>query len=71
MAIRWLLFETKLGEWLLIFLERKAKLILPELAGRHVRYALCARSGFTEQLKQIAVDRVDIRLFDLTNILEA
>ena len=28
MAIRWLLFETKLGEWLLIFLERKARLAI-------------------------------------------
>lgn len=28
MAIRWLLFETKLGEWLLILLERKAKLAI-------------------------------------------
>ena len=26
MAIRWLLFETKLGEWLVTLLERKAKL---------------------------------------------
>jgi hypothetical protein len=51
-------------------LERKAKLILPELAGRHVRYALCARSGFTEQLRQIAIDRMDVHLFDLTDILE-
>ena len=51
-------------------LERKAKLILPELAGRHVRYALCARSGFTEQLNQIAVERMDVHLFDLTDILE-
>ena len=28
MAIRWLLFETKLGAWLLILLERKAKLAI-------------------------------------------
>jgi uncharacterized protein len=51
-------------------LERKAKLVLPELAGRHVRYALCARSGFTEQQKQIAIDRMDVHLFDLMDILE-
>ena len=28
MAIRWLLFETKLGEWLLTLLERRAKLAI-------------------------------------------
>jgi AAA+ ATPase superfamily predicted ATPase len=50
-------------------LERKAKLILPELAKRRIRYALCARSGFTEQLKQIAVDLMDVYLFDLPEIM--
>lgn len=69
-----LLIECKwtsrpIGIDVLADLESKTKLILPELAGRSVRYALCARSGFTEQMGQIALDRADVRLFDLTEIL--
>lgn len=59
------------GVDILADLERKAKLALPELAGRHVRYALCARSGFTEQLQQVATGRSDIHLLSLADILAA
>lgn len=59
------------GVDILADLERKAKLALPELAGRHVRYALCARSGFTDQLRQMMTSRSDVYLFDLSDILDA
>ena len=59
------------GVDILADLERKAKLTLPELAGRHIRYALCARSGFTDQLRQMMTSRSDVYLFGLSDILDA
>ncbi|GEM_PF-6800363 len=41
----------------------------PELGNRRISYALCARSGFTPQLWQMAHERRDILLFDLEAIL--
>lgn len=52
-------------------LERKAYLATPDLADRRICYALCARSGFTEQLHQMAASRSDVYLFDLADILDA
>jgi len=52
-------------------LERKAKLVLPELAGRRLHYGICAQSGFTEPLRQVAATRTDIRLFELADVLLA
>ncbi len=52
-------------------LERKAKLVLPELAGRRLHYGICAPSGFTEQLRQVAATRTDLRLFELADVLLA
>jgi hypothetical protein len=59
-----------LGIDILANLERKTKVIEPELDGRQIHYALCSRSGFTEQLTQDTQKRTDVTLFDLTAILQ-
>lgn len=50
-------------------LERKALLVKPELENRHIRFALCSRSGFTPQLIKDAKQRQDVTLFDLPEIV--
>jgi len=50
-------------------LERKAQLIKPELADRRIRFALCARSGFTKQLIENDRQRDDITLMDQKEIV--
>jgi len=57
------------GTDILANLERKGKVIKPELGGRQIHYALCSRSGFTDQLKQDILKRMDVTLFDLPAIL--
>lgn len=43
-------------------LEHKARLVRDELVGRQVFYGLCARSGFTPALKELAAGRGDVLL---------
>jgi uncharacterized protein len=50
-------------------LERKAQLAKAELGDRHIRYALCSRSGFTPQLVEDASRRQVLSLFDLPEIV--
>ncbi|MFU8771353.1 MAG: ATP-binding protein [Anaerolineales bacterium] len=50
-------------------LERKTKLIVPRFEDCNTRYALCSRSGFTDQLVQEAKIRNDVILFSLLDIL--
>jgi AAA+ ATPase superfamily predicted ATPase len=59
------------GVDILADLERKAQLAQTELADRQIRYALCARSGFTEQLRQMATGRTDVYLFGPADLLQA
>jgi AAA+ ATPase superfamily predicted ATPase len=59
-----------LGIDILANLERKIKVIEPELDGRQIHYALCSRSGFSEQLTQDTQKRTDVTLFDLTAMLQ-
>jgi AAA+ ATPase superfamily predicted ATPase len=51
-------------------LERKAGLVARELDARRLVYGLCARSGFTPQVKKEAARRDDLLLFDLARIVE-
>jgi AAA+ ATPase superfamily predicted ATPase len=58
-----------LGTDILADLERKAQLAAPELGGRRIRFALCARSGFTPQLIAAAKQREDVMLLGLKELL--
>ena len=53
------------GVDILADLERKARLAARDLEGRAVRYALCARTGFTAKLRQAVAGREDVLLFDV------
>jgi uncharacterized protein len=53
------------GSDILANLKRKASFILPELESRKIRFALCSRSGFTDQLHQHVEALSDVTLFDL------
>jgi uncharacterized protein len=57
------------GSDILANLERKAKLILPEIGNRRVHYALCSRSGFTSQLIESSRGRQEVLLFELPEIV--
>ncbi len=57
-----------LGTDILENLERKAALVRPDLGGKKQIFALCARSGFTEQLTTAAKRRADVILFGLPEI---
>ena len=50
-------------------LERKAKIIQPELENRQIHFALCSRSSFTTQLVERAKQRQDM-LLDLASIVK-
>ena len=58
------------GTNILADLEHKAKLVQPELGDRQINYALCARSGFTPQLRESITNRSDILLFGLSDLIE-
>ncbi len=58
------------GSDILRELERKADLTNPETGKRKRWFGLCARSGFTPQLMQTAIDRTNLLLFDLPQIVE-
>ena len=59
-----------IGRDILANLERKANLLRPELENRKVCFALCSRSGFTDQLIQDSQERREVLLFDLPIIME-
>ena len=50
-------------------LENKVKRVQPELGDSAVRFALCSRSGFTDDLQRKMDDRSDLLLFDLKTIM--
>lgn len=56
------------GNDILVNLERKASLILPELGNRRISFALCSRVGYTRQVTEVAQERKDVLLFDLPSI---
>lgn len=49
-------------------LEHKLPYVQPDLGKRKVAYAICARSGFTKELKLQAKQRDDLQLFGLEEI---
>jgi uncharacterized protein len=57
------------GNDILVNLERKASLLLPELGDRRIYFAFCSRSGYTRQLIEVAQERKDVLLFDLPSIV--
>jgi AAA+ ATPase superfamily predicted ATPase len=58
------------GSDILANLERKTTLILPEIGNRRIHYALCSRSGFTNQLIESSRYRQEVLLFELPKIVE-
>jgi AAA+ ATPase superfamily predicted ATPase len=50
-------------------LENKMQIVQPELGDRTVHYALCSRSGFTEQVLRAGQERTDLLLFDLPALM--
>jgi hypothetical protein len=58
-----------IGSDILANLERKSSLIRPELDNRRVCFALCSRSGFTDELIQDSQERREVLLFDLPLIM--
>ena len=50
-------------------LEKKTGAVIRETGHRKMTYALCARSGFTEQLFRLATERKDIQLFNWAEML--
>jgi len=57
------------GTNILADLERKAELVQVELGDRRISYALCARSGFTLQLRESAQRRGNVLLLDLNDLV--
>lgn len=51
-------------------LERKTRLVKPELGDRRIHFAFCSRSGFTPQLIEEAKRRQDVALLGLPEIVE-
>lgn len=50
-------------------LERKVKLVGPDLGDRRIHFALCSRSGFTSQLIEDTKHRQDLSLLNLPEII--
>ncbi|MEN6432864.1 MAG: ATP-binding protein [Smithella sp.] len=50
-------------------LERKEKIVRPELENCQIHFALCSRSGYSSQLIENAKRRQDVALFDLPEIV--
>lgn len=59
-----------MGTNILADLERKATLVQKEIGNREVRYAFCARSGFTPQLRESIKNRENVSLFDLNSLFQ-
>jgi AAA+ ATPase superfamily predicted ATPase len=59
------------GSDILANLERKASLAYPDLGARQVRFGLCSRSGFTDQLVQHVQQRADVMLLNLAEIVSS
>lgn len=51
-------------------LEGKSKTLLRELNGQTVLFGLCSRSGFTDQMKELAKRRTDVILYDWMNMVD-
>jgi len=57
------------GTNILVELEKKAKIVEPELGGRRISFTLCSRSGFTPQLTEQVKRRQDLTLYNLAEIV--
>ncbi len=51
-------------------LEGKSKALLKEVDGQTVLFGLCSRSGFTDQIIEIAKNRKDVILYDWKNMVD-
>ena len=58
------------GKDILEQLERKSKALLKEANGQTVLFGLCSRSGFTDQIVEIAKSRNDVFLYDWKNMVD-
>lgn len=56
--------QRPVGVDILEQLEGKSKALLKEMNGRTVLFGLCSRSGFTEQMVELATNRKDVILYD-------
>jgi len=50
-------------------LESKTRDVLQDTGQRTVQYALCSRSGFTDNMLELAEGRMDIQLFSWENLI--
>jgi AAA+ ATPase superfamily predicted ATPase len=57
------------GTDILADLERKTQFVKPELGDRRIHFALCSRSGFTDQLMEDRKQRQDLTLLNLPEIM--
>jgi len=51
-------------------LEGKSKALLKEVNGPGNLFGLCSRSGFTDQLMELAKSRKDVILYDWKDMIE-
>jgi hypothetical protein len=51
-------------------LQGKVKTLLREVNGQTVLFGLCSRSGFTDQMRGLAMQRKDVILYDWTNMVD-
>lgn len=58
------------GTNILTALERKAASAKKDLGDRKIQFALCSRSGFTDQMMEVSKERQDVCLVDLKRIIE-
>ncbi|MFZ5909255.1 MAG: ATP-binding protein [Chloroflexota bacterium] len=57
------------GEDILVSLEGKSKLVLREAGLKQASFALCSRSGFTDQVRALAKERNDIYLYEWESMI--
>lgn len=58
------------GTNILTALEKKAASAKKDLGDRKIQFALCSRSGFTDQMMEVSKERQDVCLVDLKRIIE-
>jgi hypothetical protein len=61
--------KQPVGTNILTSLERKAGIVKKDLGDRKIQFALCSRSGFTDQMMEVSKDRQDVCLIDLEHIV--
>lgn len=61
--------KQPVGTNILSALEKKAEIAKKDLGDRKIQFALCSRSGFTDQMMEVSKGRQDVCLIDLEQII--